>query len=204
MYELNEFMALDLLCTAQLQMPHHPGLPRGLTAILLYYDGKKALTSTLRMLIQARMGHSWNIDAPIALLRHITEYTNKLQEDGLLDRILSLLEKMDPVKEQELLEKNRALGGSKHRYMVMKLYNDSRQDLADILYLWSAQSSLPNSILFRLLPLLQTKQIEPEAYENGVDKVTLAIIMSVLNAINFSSLHSHENGEGMLSHQASI
>ncbi|KOX72429.1 hypothetical protein WN51_01529 [Melipona quadrifasciata] len=198
MYELNEFMALDLLCTAQLQMPHHPGLPRGLTAILLYYDGKKALTSTLRMLIQARMGHSWNIDAPIALLRHITEYTNKLQENGLLDRILSLLEKMDPVKEQELLEKNRALGGSKHRYMVMKLYNDTRQDLADILYLWSAQSSLPNSILFRLLTLLQTKQIEPEAYENGVDKVMLAIIMSVLNAINFSSLHSHENGEELI------
>lgn len=196
MYELNEFMALDLLCTAQLQMPHHPGLPRGLTAILLYYDGKKALTSTLRILIQARMGHSWNIDAPIALLRHITEYTNKLQEDGLLDRILSLLEKMDPVKEQDLLEKNRALGGSKHRYMVMKLYNDSRQDLADILYLWSAQSSLPNPILFRLLSLLQTKQID-ETYEGGLDKVTLAIIMSVLNAINFSSLHSHENGEGI-------
>ncbi|CAK9815211.1 Nuclear pore complex protein Nup205 [Anthophora plagiata] len=195
MYELNEFMALDLLCTAQLQMSHHPNLPRGLTAILLYYDGKKALTSTLRMLIQARMGHSWKIDAPIALLRHITEYTNKLQEDGLLDRILSLLEKMDPVKEQELLEKNRALGGPKHRYMVMKLYNDSRQDLADILYLWSAQSALPNSILFHLLSLLQTKQIEPEASERGLDKVTLAILMSVLNAINLSSLHSRENGE---------
>lgn len=42
MYKLNEFMALDLLCTAQLQMPYHPSLPRGLTAILLYYDGKKS------------------------------------------------------------------------------------------------------------------------------------------------------------------
>ncbi|XP_076756718.1 nuclear pore complex protein Nup205 [Xylocopa sonorina] len=199
MYELNEFMALDLLCTAQLQMPHHPGLTRGLTAILLYYDGKKALTSTLRMLIQARMGHSWKIDAPIALLRHITEYTNKLQEDGLLDRILSLLEQLDPVKEQELLEKNRALGGPKHRYMVMKLYNDSRQDLADILYLWSAQSSLPNTILFRLISLLETRKIESEATEEGPDKVTLALVMSVLNAINFSSLHSRENGEELIS-----
>ncbi|XP_076242862.1 nuclear pore complex protein Nup205 [Calliopsis andreniformis] len=198
MYELNEFMALDLLCTAQLQMPHHPGLPRGLTAILLYYDGKKALTSTLRMLVQARMGHSWKIDAPIALIRHITEYTNKLQEDGLLDRILSLLEKMDPVKEQELLEKNRALGGPKHRYMVMKLFNDSRQDLADILYLWSAQSSLPNEILFHLVSLLQTKQVESDLNEGGPDKVTLALIMSVLNAINFSSLHSRENGEELI------
>lgn len=96
-----------------------------------------------------------------------------------------------------MLEKNRALGGSKHRYMVMKLFNDSRQDLADILYLWSAQSSLPNPILFSLLSLLQTKQIQSDAGEGGPDKVMLAIIMSVLNAINFSSLHSHENGEGI-------
>lgn len=96
-----------------------------------------------------------------------------------------------------MLEKNRALGGPKHRYMVMKLFNDSRQDLADILYLWSAQSSLPNEILFRLISLLQTRQIEPERNEEGPDRVTLALIMSVLNGINFSSLHSRENGEGI-------
>ncbi|XP_078046128.1 nuclear pore complex protein Nup205 isoform X1 [Augochlora pura] len=198
MYNLNEFMALDLLCTAQLQMPYHPGLPRGLTAILLYYDGKKALTSTLRMLVQARVGHSWKIDAPIALLRHITEYTDKLEEDDLLEGILSLLKLMDPAKEQELLEKNRALGGPKHRYMVMKLYNDSRQDLADILYLWSAQSSLPNEILLDLLTFLQAKAIDSEVGEDGLDKLTLALIMSVLNAINFSSLHSRENSEELI------
>lgn len=80
----------------------------------------------------------------------------------------------------------------------MKLYNDSRQDLADILYLWSAQSSLPNEILFHLVSYLQTKQIVSEAGEGGPDKVTLAIIMSVLNAINFSSLHNRENGEGVI------
>jgi nuclear pore complex protein Nup205 len=98
MYDLNEFMALDLLYTAQLQMPHHPGLTRGLTAILLYYDGRKALTSTLRTLVQARAGHSWMLDIPMTLTKQITEYTNKMQQDGLLDRILYLLEKMDPTK----------------------------------------------------------------------------------------------------------
>jgi len=95
-----------------------------------------------------------------------------------------------------LLQQNRALGGAKHHQMVMKLYNDTRQDLADILYLWSAQSSLPNIILFRLLSILQTRQVESEAGEGGPDKVTLALIMAVLNAFNFSFLHSRENGEG--------
>lgn len=98
MYDLNEYMALDLLYTAQLQMPYHPGLTRGLTAILLYYDGRRAITSTLRILVQARAGHSWMLDIPTGLTKYITEYTNKMQEDGLLERILKLLEEMDPTK----------------------------------------------------------------------------------------------------------
>ncbi|KAF7393195.1 nuclear pore complex protein Nup205 [Vespula maculifrons] len=198
MYDLNEFMALDLLCTAQLQMPHYPGLTRGLTAVLLYYDGRKALTTTLKTLVQARMGHSWALDAPLTLTKYITEYTNKLQEDGLLDRIITLLEDMDPIQEQDLLQQNRALGGAKHHRMVMKLYNDTRQDLADILYLWSAQSSLPKPIFFRLLSLLQTRQVESEAGEGGPDKVTLALIMAILYAVNLSPLNNRENGEDII------
>ncbi|XP_046735126.1 nuclear pore complex protein Nup205 [Diprion similis] len=195
MYELNEFMALDLLCTAQLQMPHHPGLTRGLTAVLLYYDGKKALTSTLRTLVQARNGHTWVLDTPVTLTKQITEYTNKMQEDGLLDRILNLLEDMDPTKEQELLQQNRGLGGAKHHHMVMRLYNGARQDLADILYLWSAQSALPSHITHRLLSLLHNRQPEAEAGTGGPDKVTLALIMALLNSVNLSLLHTREDGE---------
>lgn len=105
MYDLNEFMALDLLYTAQLQMPYHPGLTRGLTAILLYYDGRKALTSTLKTLIQARSGHSWILDVPSRLTKQITEYTNKMQEDGLLCRIMYLLEEMDPTKVYFIISK---------------------------------------------------------------------------------------------------
>ncbi|XP_011495942.1 PREDICTED: nuclear pore complex protein Nup205 [Ceratosolen solmsi marchali] len=195
MYDLNEFMALDLLYTAQLQMPHHPGLTRGLTAILLYYDGRKALTSTLRTLVQARVGHSWMLDIPMTLTKQITEYTNKMQQDGLLDRILYLLEEMDPTKEQDLLQQNRALGGAKHHYMVMKLFNDTRQDLSDILYMWSAQSSLPSTVMFRLLSLLQKRRPESEVGKGNPDKVTLALIMAFLNSINLSPLHSREDGE---------
>ncbi|XP_031788663.1 nuclear pore complex protein Nup205 isoform X2 [Nasonia vitripennis] len=198
MYDLNEFMALDLLFTAQLQMPHHPGLTRGLTAILLYYDGRKALTATLKTLVQARAGHSWMLDIPLALTKQITEYTNRMQEDGLLDRILFLLEEMDPTKEQDLLQQNRALGGAKHHYMVMKLYNDTRQDLADILYMWSAQSTLPTTVMFRLLSFLQKCHPESEAGEGSPDKVTLALIMALSNSINLSPLHSREDGEDIV------
>ena len=98
MFDLNEFMALDLLLTAQLQMPNYPGLTRGLIAILLYYDGRKALTSALKSLVQARTGHTWMVDIPMTLMKQITNYTNKMQEDGLLDKIMCLLEEMDETK----------------------------------------------------------------------------------------------------------
>lgn len=195
MYKLNEYIALDLLYTAQLQMPFHPGLTRGLTAVLLYYDGRKALTSALRTLVQARVGHSWMLDIPLLLTKQITEYTNRLQEDGLLDRIVALIEEMDPMKEQDLLQQNRALGGAKHHYMVMKLFNDTRQDLADILYMWSAQSSLPSTITFSLIAFLQNRQPEIEVGEGKPDNFTLSLIMAVLNAMNLSPLHSREDGE---------
>ena len=78
----------------------------------------------------------------------------------------------------------------------MKLYNDIRQDLADTIYMWSAQTSLPSTITFRLLTLLQNCQPETEAGDGKPDNVTLALIMAILNAINLSPLHSREDGEG--------
>lgn len=78
----------------------------------------------------------------------------------------------------------------------MKLYNDTRQDLADIIHMWSAQSSLPSSVTFRLLSLLQKRQPEMEAGTGSPDKVTLTLIMALVNSMNLSPLHSREDGEG--------
>ena len=97
------------------------------------------------------------------------------------------------------MQQNRALGGAKHHHMVMKMYNDTRQDLADILYMWSAQSSLPSSITFRLLSLLQKRHPEIEANTGCPDKVTLTLIMALLNSMNLSPLHGREDGEGIFS-----
>lgn len=99
MYDMNEFIALELLCTAQQQMPNHPGLTRGLVAILLYYDGRKALVTALKELMQARNGMSWCTDASQEVTQFVTNYTNGLVSEGLLNKIIDLLEKLDVSKE---------------------------------------------------------------------------------------------------------
>lgn len=59
MYNVNEYLALELLHTAQRQSPRHPSLARGLVAVLLYYDGRRALVQALKELVMSGQGVCW-------------------------------------------------------------------------------------------------------------------------------------------------
>jgi nuclear pore complex protein Nup205 len=160
MYDMNEFVALDLLCTAQIQMSYYPGLPRGLVAILLYYDGRKSLVSSLRYLIQARTGVQWSLNLKPDVERFVTTYTDQLIDGGLFNRIFELLRTLDLTKEIEKLQENLALGGPRHRRQVIDLFQDIRIILADIVFTWAAQSGLPKSATLALINYLRQAEIE--------------------------------------------
>lgn len=151
MYNLNEFIALELLTTAQHQMPQYPGLPRGLVAVLLYYDGRKALVSSLKDLMQARLGVSWCTDVSNDITHLVTSYTDSLVAEGILKRIIESIEALDIAKELDLLTKNRALGPPKHHRMVLDLFEEIRQNLATTLFNYSAQSGLPKDATIQLI-----------------------------------------------------
>lgn len=193
MYDMNEFIALELLCTAQQQMPNHPGLPRGLVAILLYYDGRKALVTALKELMQARNGMSWCTDASQEVTQFVTNYTDGLVTEGLLNKIIELLEKLDVSKEVELLSNNRALGPPKHHRQVMDLFEDVRVLLATCLFNYSAQSGLPKETVIRLINYLS--KYKPSTSIGGVGDVTLALQMALMYATDLSVMHRHEDGE---------
>lgn len=99
MYNMNEYISLELLCTAKLQTPYHPGLPRGLVAVLLYYDGRKTIVTVLEKLFKTRSGLLWAADIPKDIMNCITKYTDKLINNGILNKIVDLLEEMDITKE---------------------------------------------------------------------------------------------------------
>lgn len=152
MYNLNEFIALELLTTAQQQMPQYPGLPRGLVAILLYYDGRKTLTTALKDLMQARLGVSWCTDGVSTdVVNLVTTYTDSLVSEGILKRAIDLLKNLDISKELDLLTKNRALGSPKHHRMVLDLFEEIRQNLASVIFNYSAQSGLPSDVTISLI-----------------------------------------------------
>lgn len=93
MFDLDEFLALELLCTAQHQMIHYPGLPRGLVAILLYYDGRKAVVNSIRDIFQITSGVSWVPESPKKLVSLVSSFSQELVDDSnILDRIVDLLD----------------------------------------------------------------------------------------------------------------
>lgn len=121
LFNVNEFAAVEFLLAGQNQQPNYPGLGRGLVAVLLYYDGQRALVNSLHVLLQARDGRMWTMDNSQEVTNLITGYTDQLIEDGLVGKILDLVKNMDLDKEVEKLEKERALGPPKHRKQVGKM-----------------------------------------------------------------------------------
>lgn len=196
MYNMNEDIALALLTTAQQQMSHHPGLPRGLVAVLLYYDGRKTLVSTLRDLFQARQGLSWCTDKPQEVTNLITNYTDSLVDNGILIKILECLESLDVTKEIEILSTNRALGPPKHHRQVIDLFEEIRLLLATTLFNWSAQCGLPKDITLKLIDYLS--KYKPETQRGGIDNVTLALQMALFNAFDISVVQKREDGEELV------
>jgi nuclear pore complex protein Nup205 len=198
MFDMNEFIALELLCSAQQQMPHYPGLPRGLVAILLYYDGRKAFTAALKDLMQARYGISWCIsDASHDVIQLVTNYTNDLVEDGILEKIIDLLEKLDITKELDVLTTNRALGPPKHHRQVLDLYEEIRQNLASSLFNYAVQSGLPKNTTIKLMKFLSKYKIGIEA-RGCIDNVTTTLQLAILYALDLSVIQKHEDGEDIV------
>ncbi|KAF5301267.1 hypothetical protein FQR65_LT00967 [Abscondita terminalis] len=194
MYNLNEFVALDLLCTAQIQMPFYYGLPRGLVAVLLYYDGRKCIVSSLRLLVQARKGVSWGFNISPELSDFVTNFTNQLMENGLFNQIFELLHTLDLSKEIEKLQDNAALGGPRHRKHVIDLFNDIRYCLAEIVFLWAAQSGIPREPTVSLINCLRQQKIEEDSSGN-MDNVTFYLLMALLCAMDISIVHIRDDGE---------
>ncbi|XP_053673536.1 nuclear pore complex protein Nup205 [Anopheles nili] len=196
MFDMNEYVALELLCTSQQQTINHPGLTRGLVAVLLYYDGRKSLVASLKQLFKSRAGVSWCTDAPPEVTQIVTNYTDGLVADGLLERIIDLVQELDITKELDILTTNRALGPPKHHRQVLDLFDEIRLLLAQCIYYSAAQAGLPRNATVKLVQYLRGYQCsEPSG---GIDDVTVTLQMALLYALDLSVLQRREDGEELV------
>jgi hypothetical protein len=108
-------------------------------AVLLYYDGRKALVQALKTLVAGRTGSTWSTDTQPDMAELGQETTAGLMAGGLADTLLQLLAILDWTMDLAALQKASALGDA---HTVAGLHADIRQGLADCLYRYSAPTSI--------------------------------------------------------------
>lgn len=145
-----------------------PSLTRGLVAILLYYDGRCSMVASLRTLIQAREGVSWTLGLNQATVNLVTAFTDQLFGDGLVGKILDLINTISVEGELEKLAKGRAIGDAKHRRQIVDYINEQRSCLADCLLYWACQNPFPHGETLKLYKHLQKMKVEPTQEEGQV------------------------------------
>uniref|UniRef100_A0A672GGV6 Nucleoporin 205 n=1 Tax=Salarias fasciatus TaxID=181472 RepID=A0A672GGV6_SALFA len=183
LFDIGELSALELLLAGEQQQPYFPGLTRGLVAVLLYWDGKLCMASSLRSLIQSRQGKTFTLDLSAELVALTTRFTDELMNQGLTKRILTLVSEISVTREFERLQKERGLGNEKHRKEVSDLIKECRQALADSLFSWTCQSPLSKDDTLALIGHLETVTAQADG---SLDSVNLALVMSLLYCLDVS------------------
>ena len=87
-------------------------------AVLLYYDGRRSMVNALQLLIQARRGRTWTLELEEEVVDLVTRFTDELQTEGFVRKVLNLLQQIDVTKDLDKLGRERALGDVKHRHEV--------------------------------------------------------------------------------------
>ncbi|XP_075548695.1 nuclear pore complex protein Nup205 [Dermacentor variabilis] len=187
MFDLNELASLELVLAAQQQLPLFPELTRGLVAVLLYYDGRRALVNALRTLVQVTEGRTWTVGLNADVLATVTKYTNGLRdEDGVLARALQLLDRFDYARELDMLQRNRALGPPRYRRQVLDMIQETQQSLAEVVFCWACQTPLSKSDTLAIVRFLS--QRARTAGDGALDSVSLTLLMALFYALDTTPL----------------
>ncbi|TGZ75085.1 hypothetical protein CRM22_000586 [Opisthorchis felineus] len=141
LFETDELIIVELLLTAESQLPSCPHLSRGLLAVSLFYDARLSNVDALRTLIQARDGRNWSPSLSPEASQVAEKLASDLWKTGLLSNILHSLQTFSVLSEYSHLEAAQALGPPKHRSDIFILLNSIENGLAECLLLWSCQTA---------------------------------------------------------------
>ena len=103
---------------------------------------------------------SWTLGLSSATVSLVTTFTNQLFEDGLVDKILSLLDSINVEAELKKLGEVRGIGSAQHRQDIIDFVTEQRTLLADCLLYWASQNPFPREQTIKILRYLQKVQVE--------------------------------------------
>jgi len=193
LFNINELISLEFIVTATNQEARFPGLARGPIAILLYYDSRKSLLNSIKLLVQAKNGRSWSTKLNREIQKLIDSFVDDLKQDGIVSRCIKQLIDIDITSEHDMLQRNQALGVGKYKQRLLEIIKEVRQLYADIVFAYSAQTDLNNVEVKELLEFLMTKA-EVESKGN-LDKVSSTLLQAFFYTIDVSILQTCDEND---------
>jgi len=196
LFNINELVSLEFIVTATNQEARFPGLSRGPIAILLYYDSRKSLLNSIKLLVQAKNGRSWSTKLNREIQKLIDSFVDDLKVDGIVSRCLKQLINFDITSEHDMLQRNQAMGVGKYKQRLLEIIKEVRQLYADIVFAYAAQTDLNGTEIKELLEFLMTKA-EIESTGN-LDKVSHTLLQSYFYTIDVSVLQTCDENDSIV------
>ena len=133
-----------------------------------------------------RRGWAWTLEAASDVANFITDFTQDLVQNGLVETILELLNSINWVNEASILQKNMALGDAKHRHQVHDLYLGIQRSLAECIFALAAQSGLGRVDIGKLFDYLARIRLDQSNADGSLDDVTMSLVMAMLYALDIA------------------
>ncbi|VDK74292.1 unnamed protein product [Litomosoides sigmodontis] len=149
LFNCDEFDALELIITGEVQIRHFPFLTRGLCAIICYYDAHRFISAALKALAEFR------VDEKVPKPRELFEYLNHLFNDiAFIRRLIDVLQTVSVQSELQSLHHPHVngLGGRKHQEIasllkLRELIDETLENYAQTFHLicssWQLESTPP-------------------------------------------------------------
>ena len=146
----------------------------------------------------------------------MTSFTDQLISDGLVTRILSLLDSLCVEGELAALEKGRAVGPAHHRRQIVELVLEQRACLADCLFVWAVQTPPGKDHTLQIIKHLKKVKVDcgksvvagdsggqssPDVTMVTVDMVTVSLCMTVMSCFNIGEESRDQSEESSLGNQ---
>uniref|UniRef100_A0A8C3XL45 Nucleoporin 205 n=1 Tax=Chelydra serpentina TaxID=8475 RepID=A0A8C3XL45_CHESE len=150
------------------------------------------------LLLKRRIVNMLSLHYSTELVSMTTRFTDELMEQGLTQKILTLVSHINVNNEFEKLQRERGLGSEKHRKEVSDLIKECRQSLAESLFVWTCQSPLSKDDTLILISYLEKVTVEADGL---LDCVNLSLLMALLYCFDVSFLEQSTEDREDLMHQ---
>uniref|UniRef100_A0A0N5AVU1 MMS19 nucleotide excision repair protein n=1 Tax=Syphacia muris TaxID=451379 RepID=A0A0N5AVU1_9BILA len=145
-FNCDEFEALELVLTGEVQMQHFTFLTRGLCAVVCYYDAHRFRSASVKALLELKC------NPDIAKVSGLSNFLNQFSNDPLLAKQLigrNVLQNISVESQFQALHQPNVngLGGPKHQQILRELIEETIANCCESLF------SLCSSLNFETVPL---------------------------------------------------